>query len=102
MVRLDSVRASTLMSIMAMDHSREEAMTSSPPMSISFDARPQDDERAEEADEDRGPPAPAEHLAQEQRAEECREQRRGEGERRGARDRRHRQADEERTPSTPR
>ena len=57
--------------------------------------RPQDDEGPEKPDENCRPPAPAECLAQEQRAEKRREQRSGESERRRARDRRHRQADEE-------
>ncbi len=56
---------------------------------------PQDDERADKADKNRRPAAPAEHLAQEQRAEQRREQRCGEGERGRPRYRGHRQADEE-------
>ena len=61
-----------------------------------LDARPQDDQRAEEAAQDRRPAPPAEHLAEKQGAEQRREQRRREGQRGRPRQRRQRQADEER------
>ncbi len=56
---------------------------------------PQDHQRAEEADDDRRPAPPAEHLAEHQGAEQRGEQRGGEGERGGAGNGCQRQADEE-------